>query len=138
MKLKRSGGERHATRRINEVEARFAGLLAEGAPPDGRRSMALAEEARLHIDGAFYPCTLDTHVKVAEMHEADARFRNRFESRMPGLTKYIADAVRANRKRHVAEEERRRAMAEAERGARLEAIKPGGALSGPAARRPSD
>jgi len=61
--------------------------------------MALAEQARVHIDRWFYPCSRAMHAALAEMYTADARFAAHYEERAAGLAAFMADAIRANARR---------------------------------------
>ena len=81
------------------VEAGMATLLRAGEPADGARAMDLAEEARMHIDRWFYPCSHKMHVGLADMYVADARFTAHYEERASGLAAYVATAIRANARR---------------------------------------
>lgn len=85
---------------VEEVEAGMARLLANGEAPDGDAAMALAEEARLHIDRWFYPCSHRMHVGLADMYTADPRFTAHYDDRAPGLAAFVAEAIRANAGRH--------------------------------------
>lgn len=90
-------------RRIADAQARiesgFEKLLAAGVAPTEESAREMAERARRHIDGNHYPCTHETHLKVAEMYESDPRFRARLTERRKGLASYIARAIRANGER---------------------------------------
>ena len=79
-----------------DVVARLAGLLADGAQAAGRAAMDLAEEHRCHIDRWFYPCSHGMHRGLAEMYTADPRFKEYFEKRGAGLATFVQDAIRAN------------------------------------------
>ena len=81
---------------LEGIEAGLADALAAGDAPDGERATHLAEQARLHIDRWFYPCSRAMHVGLAEMYVADARFRAHYDDRAPGLAEYVAAAIRAN------------------------------------------
>jgi len=78
------------------IEAGFADAMAAGDPPEGERARHLAEQARLHIDRWFYPCSHRMHAGLAEMYVADPRFRAHYDDRAPGLAGYVAAAIRAN------------------------------------------
>jgi hypothetical protein len=78
------------------IEAGFASALEDGDPPDGDRAMGLAEQARLHIDRWFYPCSTEMHAGLAEMYVADPRFRAYYDDRAAGLAEYVSAAIRAN------------------------------------------
>lgn len=82
-----------------ETEARMAALLAAGADPEGAEAMDGAEAMRLHIDRWFYPCAHAMHAGLADMYEADGRFREHYEKRAPGLASFVATAIRTNARR---------------------------------------
>lgn len=87
---------------LEDIERGFAEALAAAAPADGERAMDLAEEARLHIDRWYYPCSHTMHAGLAEMYTADARFRAHYDDRAEGLAEYVSAAVRANAARQEA------------------------------------
>ncbi len=78
------------------VEAGMAELLRAGEPADGAKAMDLAEQARLHIDRWFYPCSPTMHAGLAEMYTADGRFTAHYEEREKGLAAFVATAIKAN------------------------------------------
>ncbi len=78
------------------IEAGLSAAMANGDAPEGERATALAEQARLHIDRWFYPCSAVMHAGLAEMYTADQRFRAHYDRRAPGLAEYVARAIRAN------------------------------------------
>lgn len=77
------------------AEERMAELLRAGADPEGPEAMAGAEALRAHIAN-FYPCGYRMHAGLADMYEADDRFRAHYEARQEGLTEFVAAAIRAN------------------------------------------
>ncbi len=79
-----------------KIEARMVTLMRSGAPADGDDAVALAEEARLHIDRWYYPCSPEMHIGLAEMYTADSRFREHYEKRAAGLAEWVAAAIKAN------------------------------------------
>ena len=81
---------------MEDIEARMAELMSGGVPAEGDAAMAVAEEARLHIDRWYYPCSLRMHAGLAEMYTADSRFRAHYEARAAGLAEYVATAIKAN------------------------------------------
>ena len=81
------------------IEAGLAAAMGDGAAPDGERATALAEQARLHIDRWFYPCSAAMHAGLAQMYTTDQRFRAHYDDRAPGLAEYVATAIRANASR---------------------------------------
>jgi hypothetical protein len=78
------------------IEARMAELMGAGAPADGDAAMAVAEDARLHIDRWYYPCSPRMHARLAEMYTTDPRFRAHYDDRAAGLAAYVAAAIQAN------------------------------------------
>ncbi len=71
-------------------------------PADGAGAMDGAEAHRLQINDAFYECSYEIHVGLAEMYLADARFTATYEKIAPGLAQYLHDAIKANAARHAA------------------------------------
>ena len=80
-------------------EAAFAELLRSGAEPDSEAAMDLAEAARQHIHRWFYDCPPTMHVGLADMYEADPRFRAHYDEQEAGLATFVAEAIRANARR---------------------------------------
>lgn len=78
------------------AEEQMARLLRAGASPTGAEAVKGAEELRRHISRWFYPCSREMHVGLAEMYEADPRFRAHYEEREPGLAAFVAAAIRTN------------------------------------------
>jgi len=76
----------------------FAALRG-GVSADDARAMDVAERHRLSIDRWFYPCSTTMHCGLADLWEADRRFADNIDKHGPGLTEYLAAAVRANAKR---------------------------------------
>lgn len=62
--------------------------------------MAGAGARRRQINDAFYPCSYEIHVGLAEMYVADPRFTATYEKIAPGLAQYLHDAIRANAARN--------------------------------------
>jgi hypothetical protein len=73
--------------------------LDNGVSADDARAMDIAERHRLSIDRWFYPCTPTMHCRLADLWEADRRYADNIDKHGPGLTEYLAAAVRANAKR---------------------------------------
>ena len=72
------------------------GAMSAGKPADSPEAMAGAEAHRQQITDAFYECTYEIHVGLAEMYVADARFTATYEKIAPGLAQYLHDAIKAN------------------------------------------
>ena len=79
-----------------DVMARLAELLQEGAHAASRAARGLAEEHRRHIDRWFYPCSHAMHAGLADMYVADPRFTEYFEKRGQGLAAFFREAILAN------------------------------------------
>jgi DNA-binding transcriptional MerR regulator len=86
----------------DDIMARFADLMREGADPASAPAMDLAEEHRRHIGASFYDCPPAMHAGLADMYEADPRFGEYFEKRAEGLTAFVSAAIRANSTRRTA------------------------------------
>ena len=71
-------------------------LMKAGVNPGDARAMDVAERHRLSFDRWFYPCSHEMHASLADMWEADTRFQTSIDKAGPGLTKFLAAAVRAN------------------------------------------
>jgi hypothetical protein len=81
------------------VNLAIADLMDEGVAPDDPRAMDAVEEARLLIDGWFYPCSREMHAELGRMYVADPRFTKTYERIRPGLAQYVCDATAANLER---------------------------------------
>jgi hypothetical protein len=79
-----------------DVEQRLAQALRDGVPADSAAAMDLAEEHRQHISRWFYDCSPEVHVALAQMYVEDARFTAHYDDIVPGLARYVHDAVAAN------------------------------------------
>jgi DNA-binding transcriptional MerR regulator len=73
--------------------------LNAGKKPDDAAVMDIAERHRLAIDRWFYRCSTTMHCGLADMYEADDRFRSFFEGHAAGLTAFLSAAIRANAQR---------------------------------------
>ena len=56
----------------------------------------------MQINDAFYDCSYQMHVGLAEMYLADPRFTATYEKIAPGLAQYLHDAIKANAARRTA------------------------------------
>jgi DNA-binding transcriptional MerR regulator len=74
--------------------------MQAGKAADSPEAMAGAEAHRRQIDEAFYPCSYEMHVGLAEMYVADPRFTSTYEKIAPGLAQYLHDAIKANAAAH--------------------------------------
>lgn len=71
-------------------------VMDAGVEPESDEARAAAEAMRQLITRCFYPCSPEMHAGLADMYEADARFRGHYEKRAAGLAAYAATAIRAN------------------------------------------
>jgi MerR family transcriptional regulator, thiopeptide resistance regulator len=78
------------------INRAFAEAMAAGLPADGPVAMGIAQRHRQHIGRWFYDCSLDMHRGLAEMYLADERFGTYYDGMMPGLARYVHDAMQAN------------------------------------------
>ncbi|MEP7081568.1 MAG: TipAS antibiotic-recognition domain-containing protein [Chloroflexota bacterium] len=83
-------------RRLAPIPARCGGGAARTAPASTRSSGTIAQGHRRQIDDAFYECSYEMHVGLAEMYVADPRFTATYEKIAPGLAQYLHDAIKAN------------------------------------------
>jgi len=72
------------------------GAMRAGMPAASQEAMDGAEAHRQQISDAFYDCTHEIHVGLAEMYLADPRFTATYERIAPGLAQYLHDAIKAN------------------------------------------
>ncbi len=77
------------------------GAMNSGKPAGSPEAMAGAEAHRQQITDAFYDCTYEGHVGLAEMYIADPRFTATYEKIATGLAQYLHDAIKANAARHL-------------------------------------
>ena len=75
---------------------RVVHAMQAGEPAESPGAMGGAEAHRRQIDDAFYPCSYEMHVGLAEMYLADPRFTATYEKIAPGLAQYLHDAIKAN------------------------------------------
>lgn len=71
-------------------------LFRSGLSPDSEPAIEVAERHRRSIDRWFYPCPPSMHVMLSELYEADPRFAQSIDEAAPGLTPWLAAAIRAN------------------------------------------
>lgn len=87
---------REITAQVREIERLFADLKRSGRAADGDPARAAAEQARMHIDRWFYPCSHEMHRTLGEMYVTDPRFAAHYEKVELGLAAYVRDAIVAN------------------------------------------
>lgn len=64
-----------------EIERLFGELKRSGQPAAGEPARAAAEQARLHIDRWFYPCSREMHRTLGNMYVSDPRFAANYQDR---------------------------------------------------------
>ncbi len=79
----------------NAIFADAGAAMKAGKKSDSAEGKALAERHRQHVDRWFYPLSREMHVNLADMWEADERFKNNIDKNGEGLTVWLATAVRA-------------------------------------------
>lgn len=79
----------------NAIFADAGAAMKAGKKSDSAEGKALAERHRQHVDRWFYPLSREMHVNLADMWEADERFKNNIDKNGDGLTAWLANAVRA-------------------------------------------
>jgi DNA-binding transcriptional MerR regulator len=70
-----------------------------GRGPSDPAAMDVAERHRLSIDRWFYPCSPRMHCGLADLYEADERFRGNIDQHAAGLAAFLSAAIRANAQR---------------------------------------
>ena len=78
------------------IYADAAAAMRRGVEPTAPAALEIAERHRLSIDKWFYPCSHAMHAGLADMYEADDRFRASIDAAGAGLTTFLAAAIRAN------------------------------------------
>ena len=78
--------------RMYEDVARFA---AEGLDPESETGAGMVDRHRAHIEKWFYPLNPAMHCSLADMWQADQRFRDTMDGFGEGVTDWLATAVRA-------------------------------------------
>lgn len=84
----------------DDLNARYAALVADGVPPAAPAAMDLAEEHRRHIGRWFYECPYPAHRCLGEMYVGDARFTAYYEALGAGVAAHLNAAIAANAERH--------------------------------------
>lgn len=78
------------------IYADAAAAMRRGLEPTAAAALEIAERHRQSIDTWFYPCSKAMHAGLADMYEADDRFRASIDRAGEGLTTFLAAAIRAN------------------------------------------
>lgn len=87
-------------RRLAAEQAQIYGdahaALVAGKQPSDPEVREVAERHRQSIERWFYPCSLAMHRALAAMYEQDPRFAENLDKNRPGLTPFLAAAIREN------------------------------------------
>ena len=83
-----------------DLHQRMAAAFSGGVAADSEAAMDLAEEHRQQINRWYYDCGYDIHRGLAELYLADQRFTRNYDDMMPGLARFVHDAIKANADRH--------------------------------------
>jgi DNA-binding transcriptional MerR regulator len=83
----------------DEIVRRFAEALRSGTPADDETAMDVAEEHRRYQSKWFFECDYTMQRGIAEHYLADPSYLSEVESRQPGFTQYVHDAIIANAQR---------------------------------------
>ncbi|MFC0544452.1 MerR family transcriptional regulator [Kutzneria chonburiensis] len=90
------------TRLRTELAAINKGLaeaMINGLPPTDPKAMDLAERHRKHTDRWFHDCDHATHRELAEHYRNNERSGQNYDEMVPGLSRYVHDAIVANAER---------------------------------------
>jgi DNA-binding transcriptional MerR regulator len=83
-------------READEINARLADLMRQGAAPGGPAVQAAVEDHRQHIGRWYYPCSKEMHHGLGEMYIADPRFTENLDKVAPGFARFLRDAIAAS------------------------------------------
>ncbi|MEL7056364.1 MAG: MerR family transcriptional regulator [Pseudomonadota bacterium] len=80
---------------LNSIWTDAAQAMRQGAATDSYVALEIVERHRKHVDRWFYDLTPEGHRGLADMWEADERFRANIDKHGAGLTTWLVAAVRA-------------------------------------------
>ena len=78
----------------------LAEAMLSGVPATDPAAMDLAERQRKHTDRWFHDCDHATHRGLAEHYRANDRRGKNYDDMVPGLSRYVYDAIVANAERN--------------------------------------
>ena len=87
--------QRMATEQSSIYADAYQALVA-GKLPSDPEVLDVAERHRLSIERWFYPCSPAMHRALSLMYEQDPRFAESIDQNRPGLTPFLAAAIREN------------------------------------------
>jgi DNA-binding transcriptional MerR regulator len=79
-----------------DIHQRLAAAMTAGVAADSPEVMDLAEEHRRHLDRWRHDCDHATHRELARAYLANQRSGRNYDDMVPGLSRYIHDAIMAN------------------------------------------
>jgi MerR family transcriptional regulator, thiopeptide resistance regulator len=79
-----------------DIHKRIAAAMTAGTPADAPEVLALAEEHRRHLHRWFHDCDHGTHAELARAYRDNERAGRNYDDMVPGLSRYIHDAIVAN------------------------------------------
>jgi hypothetical protein len=71
----------------------FVQCKVDRLSPGSPEARAAAAMHRAAISRWYYPCSVEMQLGLAEMYLADARFTAFYDARLPGLARYVHDAI---------------------------------------------
>ncbi len=80
-------------RESEEIYARLAAQMQQGAAVTAPDVQAAVEDHRAHIERWFYPCPREMHHGLGEMYVADPRFTANLDKVAPGFAQFLRDAI---------------------------------------------
>ena len=81
--------------RLESFESRLASAMNDGVAPGSPEANDLAEEHRA-ILSEWFAESHSMHVLISRGYVADAGFREHYDSRAEGLTKWLVEVIGAN------------------------------------------
>jgi MerR family transcriptional regulator, thiopeptide resistance regulator len=90
--------KRQATEQAGIYDDAFR-ALQQGKATDDDAVLDIAERHRLALERWFYPCSHAMHARLADLYEQDERFAQSIDKGHPGLTPFLAQAIRTNARR---------------------------------------
>jgi len=80
-----------------EIYARLAQLMQQGAAVSDPAVQAAVEDHRRHLERWFYPCSIQMHKGLGEMYVADPRFTATLDKKGgDGFARFFRDAIAAS------------------------------------------
>jgi DNA-binding transcriptional MerR regulator len=84
---------------LSAINQELADAMTRGVLATDPVAMDLAERLRQHTDRWFHDCDYETHRGMAEHYRANRRSGRNYDDMVPGLSRYVHDAIIANCRR---------------------------------------